>query len=230
MSALTEAHITAQERLRLLVASGVARAWQDLPGYDEEDVGPWLARVVPFVLAAQRQSMQLTEAFVARAIGRRPLGLDPADVVGAAARNGVAPETVYRRPFVTVWSALQNGTQWEDAVAQGLHRATSTAQMDVQLASRQTFNQIQRADPSVRGYKRVPDAGACAFCRAIAGAFVKSADASPLHNHCGCTLEPVTGSVHVTPTPDTVAVHEHGELGAVLTDPAHDFTSEAEIA
>jgi hypothetical protein len=51
----------------------------------------------------------------------------------------------------------------------------------------------------------------------------------PLHNHCGCSLEPVLDDVTPTPLPEGVAVHEHGELGLVLGDPAHDFTSAADV-
>jgi hypothetical protein len=144
-------------------------------------------------------------------------------------RGGVDPQTVYRRPFVTVWSALGAGKLWQDAVAAGLNRATSTAAMDVQLASRAAFREVQAADDQIRGYTRVPDGGACAFCLEVAGAFVKSADAMPLHNRCGCSLEPVLSTQPTTPVPDGVAVHEHGELGPVLTDPAHDFTAGSDL-
>lgn len=223
-SPLAEAHIVAQQRLRALLARAVAATWQGLPGYDEIDVGPWLDRVVPIVLAAQRQSAALTDAYVARLLGRQPLGVSSDAVTGAAVR-GVPPQDVYRRPFVTVWTALAAGTEWQQAVNAGLARATSTAEMDVQMASFKTYQAVQDADPRIRGYQRVADGGACAFCRTINGAFVKSADAAPLHNRCGCGLEPVLHDVTPTPLPDGVAVHHHGELGAVLGDPAHDFTA-----
>ena len=60
-------------------------------------------------------------------------------------------------------------------------------------------------------------------------AFVKSANAMALHNHCGCGLEAVFYDVEVPPLPDGVAVHQHGELGAVLGDPAHSFASLADL-
>ena len=226
---LARAHILGQAQIRALVARLVTAAWAGLPGYDEEDVEPFLALAVPVVLAGQRRSAALTDAFIAREIGRQPVGIDPAKVTGAAVRNGTPPEQTYRRPFVNVWSALGAGTGWEDAVSSGLARATSTAEMDVQMASRATYGAVQAADDRIRGYRRVADGNACKFCRTINGAFVKSAGAMSLHPHCGCGLEAVFYDVEVSPLPDGVAVHQHSELGAVLGDPAHAFTSLADL-
>lgn len=226
MSELAQAHILGQERLRALAASGITAVWQALRGHDEKDVPEFLAAVVPFVLALQRQSVALTNAYVARATNIQPAPLDIAELVGAGVRAGSPPEEVYKRPFRTVWTALAAGSVLEDALHAGLARAASTGEMDVQLSSRATLQAAQNANPRIRGYQRVPDGGACSYCRALAGAFVKSADAMPLHNRCGCTLEPVLNeAIHASPLPESVAVHEHGELGAVIGDPAHSFTS-----
>lgn len=231
-SPLADAHIEAQRRLRVLVSTAVTTIWRGLPGYDRVNVDEWLSTVLPIVDAGQRQSVSITDSYLARFLERQPAAVD-ADAIIAGLRGGTPPEEVYTRPFVTVWSALGNGTLWEDAVSAGLERAASTSEMDMQLAFRATANQIGEQDEGIYGYQRVADGGACSFCLEVDGAYVKSADASPLHNRCGCGLEPLTSphprakwlpdgsSVH-----DTFAVHEHGELGAVLTDPAHDFTTE----
>lgn len=229
MTALADAHLIAQQRLRQVVAQAVAAAWQGLPGYDAADVARFVDLSVPVVLAGQRQSAALTDAYLARFLGRQPLGINPADVTGAAVRNGTAPADVYRRPFVTVWTALGNGTQYTDAVSAGLARATGAAAMDVQLTHRATLQAVQDRDPAIRGYRRVADASACKFCVTVNGAFVKSAGAMALHNHCGCGLEPVREDVPVSPVPDTVAVHDHGELGPVLTEPGQHFTALADL-
>lgn len=222
-SALARAHIDAGERLRTYAAEAVGAAWQRLPGYDESDVDAFLAAAVPVVAAAQRQSVIVTDAYLARSLRRQNLGIDPA-VVLAAVRGATGPQEVYRRPFVTVWTALAAGKAFEDAIAAGLAHATSSARMDVQLAMRQTMQTAQDRIPEIRGYRRVADPGACDYCSAIDGAFVKSADAMPLHNGCGCGLEPITDPVAATPVPDDVAVHSHGELGPVLGSADHNFT------
>lgn len=228
----------------------VARVWRALPGYDRENIDEWLTAVVPVVLAGQRSSVALTEAFLAGHMDRQPLGVNADELIGAAVRNGVEPSEVYQRPFVTLWSALSEGAPYEAAAAMALARAQSTAAMDIQLSMRATAGAVQDADPGIYGYQRVANPGACAFCSEVDGAYVKSADAMPLHNHCGCGLEPLPdriahadakylpdgtqirkyqhGPLLDTPTPPTVAVHEHGELGAVLASPDHNFTTAAQ--
>lgn len=223
MSRLSDAQIRVQERLRALVTRGIELRWQSLASYDEEDVQPWLAAVVPLVLAAQRQSVTLTDAYVARTLSRQPLGISPVAVIDAL-RGPTTPDEVYRRPFVHVWMALSKGTPYEQAVDAGLEQAKKAAQADVQMAQRAAMQTIQNRESRIRGWVREPDGDACEFCRAIAGAFVKSADAAPLHPGCGCTLVPVEQDWPVDPLPSSVAVYDHGELGPTLADPAHDHT------
>jgi hypothetical protein len=67
-----EAHIEAQARLRAGIVDGVRLAWQAQPGYDEENVDPFIALATPFVRAGQRQAIALTNAFLAQALQRRP--------------------------------------------------------------------------------------------------------------------------------------------------------------
>jgi len=237
-AALTAAHIRAQAHLRGVVAAAVLLAWDNLPTYDETTVDQFVAIVVPVVLAGQRQSVALTEAFLARMLRRPPLGIAPDELVGAAVRAGTPPDEVYRRPFINVWTALGKGVDWVDAVNAGRARADATAQMDIQLSSRATYQAVQTADDGIYGYQRVADAGACPFCVAVNGAYVKSADASPLHNRCGCGLEPLTRPhprARYLPSGETVktddyAIHQHGELGAYIGDPKYGFTTEEEIA
>jgi hypothetical protein len=230
-SRLVQAHILGQKRLRDGTRSALRGIWQDLPAYDRPNLGQWLSEALPVVEAAQRQSVALTNAYLAASLERQPLGLDTRELVGAAVRNGTPPATVYERPFVTVWTALGNQTPWEQAVADGLARAQGMASFDVQGSMRATAGAVQAADSSIYGYQRVADAGACPFCVEVDGAYVKNASAMALHNHCGCGLEPLT-SPHplAAKLPSGVAVHQHGEMGAVLTAPGQHFTSEAELA
>lgn len=228
----------AQTRLRAIVASAVVVLWNGLPTYDEPSVDPFVASVIPIVTAGQRQSVALTEAFLARMLRRQPLGIAPSGLIGPSVRAGASPQEVYRRPFVNVWTALGKGVAWEDAVNAGRARADATAQSDIALSSRATFQAVQNEDSGIYGYQRVARGGACAYCVAVNGAYVKSADASPLHNRCGCSLEPLTRPhprAAWLPSGETVkeddfAIHQHGEMGAYLSDPHDHFTSEEEIA
>jgi hypothetical protein len=234
---LTRGHIIAQEYLRAIVSGLVVAVWNQLPSYDERDIDPFVNTVAPIVLAGQSQSVALTEAYLARMLRRQPLGVALPELVGASVRAGTPPNEVYKRPFINVWTALGKGVPWEDAVNAGRARAEASAQADVALSSRATFQAVQEADDGIYGYERVADGGACSFCRAVNGAYVKSADASPLHNRCGCSLEPLTRPhPRATYLPsgrsvveDNFAIHQHGELGAYIGDPSYAFTSESDI-
>jgi hypothetical protein len=225
----TEQQIEAQRRLRLATAAAVAHAWSEMESYDDTDVPDWLGLVVPLVLGAQRAAIALTDAAFGVFMGRAPLGIDPAPLTGAGARNGTPPEEVYRRPFVDVWTALRDGHQYDEAVSMGQERATSTAETDVQLAMRAGADAIEQADPNMFGFHRAADPDACKFCQLVDGAYVKRADAMALHNRCGCGLEP-NRQPHplAARLPSGVAVHKHGELGPVLTDPDHNFRTEGQ--
>jgi hypothetical protein len=228
-TALAHSHIEAERRLRLLVASGLARVWDSLPAYDEANVDQWLSQAVPLVLAGQRTSIALTDAYLARALRRDPLGIDAEKVI-AGIRGATTPEEVYRRPFVQLWSSLGDGVPFTDAVGGALARGQASAEMDVQMAMRATANEVQTQDDNIYGYERVADAGACQFCQEVDTAFVWLADAMALHNRCGCGLEPVTFESRGQRTGlqgqhgrRNVAVRSHSELGPVLVDPAHSF-------
>jgi hypothetical protein len=229
-TALVQAHITAQQRLRALARRGVEVIWRDLGSYDQADLGRWLARVLPLVDAAQRQGAALTGAYIARALGRRPIGLDVKLLTGAAVRNGAAPAEVYRRPLVGLWADLKDGKPYDAAVAAGMARAAMTAATDVQLTQRAVLGAVQAADPQIVGYRREIDGGACPFCSALQGAFSRDGGAGSLHPGCGCSWTPVVGSVPPPEAlPEDVAVETHGELGPVLGSANHAFTGPADI-
>ena len=198
----------------------MGQTWNSLSGHDRANVDEWLSVVLPLTEAANRQSIALTAAYIARSLDRPPEGVDVPAVL-ADLRGGVPAEEVYRRPFVDYWSALKSNNPYDVALLKGLNRATSTAATDVQLAMRATANAVE----TPYGYQRVADGGACEFCQKVDGAYVKSATAMALHNNCGCSLEPLTAPHRLAAhLPDGVAVHSHGELGAVLTSPEHSFT------
>jgi hypothetical protein len=256
-SPLANGHIEAQRRLRVLAANGVSRIWQSLPGYDRQNIDEWLTRTLPLIAGAQRASVALTEAYLARELRRQPLGINPDDLIGAGVRNGTPPEVVYERPFVTVWTALQSGHAWADAVASGLARATSTAETDVQLAMRGTLREVGQLDDTIYGYERVPDGNACDLCLIASTQRYHVEDLMPIHNRCGCGVgvitDPEVGQIinrerytdlkqrgAISKITDqrrraraedtaTAAIAEHGELGPVLVDGAQHFTTAAEI-
>jgi hypothetical protein len=240
-SDLTKAHMEGERRLREYAKRAVAAAWAAQGSYDEETLPNFLRAALPPVQAAKRASVSLTGAYIARSLERQPDSFDIAQIV-AGIRNGANPADVYTRPYKRVWRALAEGVAWSSAVGYGLDVAVSSAATDVQLAMREAAMAIERSTPGFFGYERVADAGACEFCQEVDGAYVKGSDGlvMALHNNCGCGLEPLTEPAESTvflpdgseirpyqygPINDRVAIENHGELGPVLGDPAHNFTS-----
>ena len=290
---LAERYRDALIDVRKRVSTRVERNWRTLGSWNEEDVDRFLARTLPVVDAGQRRTVSLTDAYLARTTRRRTLGLLADDLVGAAVRNGTDPATVYRRPFVQLWSALSTGAQFNQALNAAGVRASQTAATDVSLTMRAAATDVQvqagPAEQRIIGWERVLDSEACAFCAAASTQRYRLPDPArvialqekfggddpdtpggdgwPLHTNCNCSIAPVfaendrtiqnfnrqtlrnikdanadkaapywqarhfrvdgqTGEV-ILPE---VTVHEHGELGAVLTDAAHDFTGPADIA
>jgi len=234
--ALADSQIRLNKRLRDSTVRAVLGIWNGLPAYNDANVDQWLSQVLPIVLSAQRTEVSITEAYLARALDRPAIGIDPEQVIGAAARAGTPPEEVYRRPFVTVWSALADSVPYLDAVRLGGERATSAAAMDVQMAMRDTLKAVGDIDPEIAGFQRVANPGACDFCLLLDGAQFRTDDPMPIHNFCGCGAEPVVytrgfanrnnlKTFNETKAPKGVEVSTHGELGPGSGDPAHDFTS-----
>ncbi len=217
------------------------QAWRDLGSWRDDDVERFLKQAVPITQAAQRQSVIVTNSFVASFRRKAPAQIPVATILKSL-RGGVPPDEVYARPFKTLWTRLGAGEAFEAASAAALQQLLASATIDPQLAMRSTADWIDRNVTGSYGYTRVANPGACDFCLEVDGAYVKADDgfAMALHNGCICSLEPNLepheGAVTLPdgtevrdyqygPLNDNVAVREHSELGPMLADPNHQFTS-----
>lgn len=188
---LARSHIDAQARIKLRVRAGVRAAWVSLGSYDEADVEVFLARALPLIRAGELASISALQSFLGRSLGRPVAAIDPAGVVDGI-RNGAAPEEVYRRPFVETWTALKNGTLWEQAVQQGLERAVSAASTDLQLAMTHGAKAFGGADDGIYGYQRVANSGACDLCLIASTQRYFTDTLMPIHNYCNCGVSAIT--------------------------------------
>lgn len=230
---LAQAHIEAEARLRAIVAAAAVAAWQALPSYNRPDVPNFLRAVLPIVEAGKLQSIALTRAYLARATGRPVAPVDVAKIA-AGIRNGTDPATVYTRPFIQAWSDLAKRKPYEAAVRDAGTRVEASVATDVQLAMTHTLRAVGEADGTILGYRRVPDADACVFCKLIAGRRYLIEDLQPVHARCGCGVAVITAAnrgdffgkrENDLALPAGVAVNQHSELGPVLGDPNHNFLS-----
>jgi hypothetical protein len=234
---LTAVYQNELRKTRDAVGNALRQHWQALPDYRDAQVDGFVKRVVPIVEAGQRRAVAMTDAYMANVLGVRPIGLKATDLVGPFARNGVDPMIVYARPFTTVWTSIAK-IGFDAAVAKGLSRLMSTGDMDVALAARNASMAFGQASDRVAGFQRVADPSCCDFCQSLDGVKVASNSAAPLHNRCGCTVEPIeVGSPKATDfqsfSPGSVfgdvVIEEHGELGPVITNKHDSFTSESEL-
>lgn len=232
--------------LRGRTATIIGQTFDLLGGVSDAEQVAFAARAAEVVRGGQIAAARLTDAylaaFMARLVRARvaiPQGIDLEAVTGPAVRNGTPLAEVYARPVVTVRTMLARGSTLTEALAGGRARAVSSAETDVQLTSRAAAREFMRADPTISGYSRVPDAGACALCLTAAEQTYHSDDLMPIHNRCGCSVAPIVGSrnagAEVTregppaPADTTIAVHLHGELGPVLASAEHAFTGPRDL-
>lgn len=234
---LTRAYRQGLVAVRSVAAAGVVAAWDRLGSWDESDVDAFLHSTVPRVVGAQAQVAQTTETYMAMSMGGRPAGIDRERYVGAAARNGTPPETVYRRPFQQLWKGLGAGKAWQLAQDEARFRLAQTAVTDLALSTRLAA-QDAMASSGIVGYRRVTAAGACQFCDVLSTRRYNVAELMPVHPNCACTVEPITDSAaggrqiidqekydRLQAQGVEAKVVQHGELGPVVYDAEWNFNS-----
>lgn len=193
------AYIASDQGTRASVINYIERAWTSLADYRDADIDRFVARVVPNVLAGERRIADLTNSYLAQYASHvtggkyTPAKLNLADVTGTALR-GVDPTEVYRRPAVTMRTALSNGTSFREAVAQGLQRAKSLGATDLQLAKTHTARSILSRDDRVVGFRRVLKGGkTCGLCAVASTQRYHKERLQPIHPGCGCGVQPIYG-------------------------------------
>lgn len=198
---------------------------------------------------ASRSDAYMTRVFT-EMLGGSPTPAGALRIV-APLRNGVSRwETAYGRIADTVRLELSRGKPVDDAVKIGFDRADAMVRTDLSLARRAQWKQSITANPNANGYRRVihPEmskTGTCGLCIAAADRWYSRESLLPLHDRCKCSVLPITtaldpgrtlndadladvyASADSTKAADLkrvrYAVHEHGELGPVLTNARHHW-------
>lgn len=190
--------------------------------------------VIPIVEAGQRHTVALVDAYMAakliQATGQGTvLGLDPSRYTTHALRK-VAAEAVYGRAL-TVLEAL-NRTDQERALVGAQAAIEKLVRTDLQLAQTHaardwmTEHDAKATDETrIVGYRRVLTGPGphCGLCTAAASRTYRISDLMPIHEHCGCTVEPLWGEHDVAAVGTTVRVEIDPELGPRLM--AEDWSS-----
>lgn len=185
--------------------------WQALPDYRDENIDMLVQAIVPRVKAGQIQIANLTVAYVKQtlmAMGvKAPVtGVDEAAITSL---RGVDPQEVYRRPAVSVYTALSQGKPLDQAVKEGGLRLYQLIGGDMQLAkTRQAHRSMRRARAGgVQFYRRILTGREnCGLCVVASTQHYRVDHVMPIHPGCDCDfgpLPPGTGEEWVI-DPDTL--------------------------
>ena len=252
--ALIDAHIDLVAALRARLIGYLRVLWAGLGSYNKPDIQRFAVAFIPAVAGAQVEAAALTDSYLAlyeRTVGKtiaRPVGIPRAVATGG---RGVPPLEVYQRPGPDIWGALKDGVDWEEAVDRGLTRAVSLAETDVQLAETHAARHHLAASKTVVGYRRVlTGAASCGLCAVASTRRYHKKALLPIHPGCDCKVAPIYGESDpgqvinqelvdrlgdeiIDRFGDTtqksyrslVVVHEHGEIGPMLTRKRDSFTT-----
>ena len=234
MSAETDALIRAYEaatsQVRERIVAYAIAVWGAASAYRDDDIDRIVRQVVPAVQAGQLQLATITDAYIGRMASLSAVPWVSSVDRSVVAYRGVAASEVYRRPAVTVYTALASGSSFDAALTEGTNRLTSIVSTDLQQArNRQAARSVQSS--GFRFYRRVLSGKEdCEKCRIASTHRYRKADLMPIHPGCDCGVEPL---IEFDPTPDplaeTVVTNMHGELGPTLGWAADNFTSAADI-
>ena len=200
-----------------------------LGGYRDSNIEAFVAAVVPVILSGERTVAQLTGAYLAQVesvVLGSPVAVERTPTPVGAALRGVDPADVYRRPAVTLYTALSRGFSYQDAVKQGLKRAVDLSMTDLQLAKTHTVarsSRVQRFKRTLSGLEN------CSLCALASQHTYNRGDLLPIHSHCDCGVMPLFGSEPEETYPAGVEVRTHGELGPVLIVEGQHFTGPADF-
>lgn len=223
---LDTAYQAQRQRLAVAVSARVSAL------YVLSDRAVAVAQAVPTVEAGQRQTVALVDAYMAAkaldAVGAGSVvGLDPAAYTVGRLRSGPPPAEVYARPFAVLDAALRRGVDERAAKVAGQQAAEKLARTDLQLAqthaARDWMTRSAEATPAseelrIVGYRRVLTGPGphCELCTLASTRTYKISTLLAIHEHCGCTVEPLWGTEPVASVGTTVRVEEDPELGPRL--------------
>ena len=233
--AATRAYQQALKDTRTAVRMQLEKHYRALPDLRDESAHAFRDQAVRLVMAGQQRAVALTNAHFSGRVGlTNPAALNVERIINDV-RKGVPASIVYLRPIVTARAGIEK-LGYAKAFEKGLARLLSTADMDIAMSARDASTSFGESEERVVGYTRVAEPSCCDFCQMIDGAQVFVSDPAPLHNNCGCTLEPITRTsknqdglrdrwtdVSAGAVIEDVEIQEHGEMGPLITRKGDSF-------
>jgi hypothetical protein len=207
----TDAHMTTSYDRAQRVGLAVARLGAVF-GWESDD---FVEEAVALVLAGQIEQVLSTWSYLADSVElldpfERILDVDaPVDVlVGSATHDGTPLEMVYRRPGILAADLTAEGLASSLVRSRVESEVVLMASADVSVAGRKAEQAYGLVDRRVVGTRRVPNVGACKWCRHIATQRYKKERLAPAHRGCACGTEPIVAPGGPGRVADPVALAE----------------------
>ncbi|UAJ78322.1 hypothetical protein IT072_13745 [Leifsonia sp. ZF2019] len=182
--------------VRSKVMSYAYRKWSSLSAYRDADAEKLIAELVPRVEAGQKRVAELTDAYLSR-VAAQQLGttISRGAVADATTESlrGVDANTVYQRPFTTVYTSLSNGNTLNAATAAGAARLADLVSSGMQLAKTHAARQAM-SRTRVELYQRtLTGRENCALCVIASTQRYYKGDLMPIHPGCDCGIKSFIG-------------------------------------
>ncbi|HXH34334.1 MAG TPA: hypothetical protein VNJ54_07975 [Plantibacter sp.] len=181
--------------IRSRVEAYARTAWLTAGSWRDADIDRLVRMIVPRVQAGQVKTAQLTAAYLAALETVRTGEPVPAVMVSrelVTSTRGVPAQDVYRRPAVTMYTALAGGAQVKDAIEMGASRLASLVSTDHQLAK----TSQARESLSGRGFeymrRTLTGRENCALCAIASTQRYRVQNLMPIHPGCDCGVDTVS--------------------------------------
>lgn len=192
---LALAHRQQTIALRARTLRDATRLWPLLnPRRMDETFPEWLAMHSTLIRRDHRQAAALASTYLKAA--RLSSGVSGDAVIRLA--DGLPIDQIEASMSTTAragfYKALRTGRTVEEAQRVALVRTLGSTGRLVLQGSRDTVRGSLSADRVGRGWQRIAGAGACSFCKMLAGrGAIYSADTADFaaHDHCGCSVAAV---------------------------------------
>jgi hypothetical protein len=235
-----------------------------LPDWRDDNIDEFLDSIVRDIGPVKQTAAQYSIGYhsqIARLYQQKfdKPGYDPEEFTTEKLRNGADFRKVFTRPFIEMRTALAQGRSVRDAVYLGGQRASSLAQVEVQLARRKASLVARTKNDNIVGYLRVlSGAENCALCYVASTQRYRRGDLLPIHPGCDCGEMPIYGDTDPGQVVDEynlekahqaveerfgesardartlpyrdIIIHEHGELGPVLGIRGQKFTGPNDLS
>lgn len=233
-------------------------AFLNLGNWRDNDVDRYLSFLQGPMASFKNEASKSTLAFygaMAQLDGEtfNPITVAKSELTTSALRNGLDEATLWRRPFVSMRSALAQGKSLKESIELGASRAEYLASTEVQLARRNAGLKARSANDRIVGYIRTLTGGEnCALCYVASTQRYNRNELLPIHPGCDCGEMPIYGTkdpgqiideMRLSAThqkvaerfgvsdpgarePDyrKIAIKNHGEIGPTLTVRGQKFT------